>query len=230
MTTFTRPAQRGFTLLELLVVMTLLSVIMIGLVSALRTMAQTESRIDARLAHLDEIRVARSFLQQTLGRVSAVTVDAPGATGKKVTSFAATPDTLTWVGIMPARPDVGGRHYFRLSLEGNPAGSDLVLRFAPWNPDLTLPDWSKADSRVLIAGIQQMRVQAQGLPPQNRSPAEPWPKDWQTGWPIADVLPEQVRLSLSDANADWPDWTLALHALPRGDGSFSRVVVGGGKQ
>ena len=225
-----RPSQRGFTLLELLVVMTLLSVIMIGLVSALRTMAQTESRIDARLAHLDEIRVARSFLQQTLGRVSATTVDAPGATGKKVTSFAATPDSLTWVGIMPARPDVGGRHYFRIALEDNAAGRELVLRFAPWTPDLVLPDWSKAESRVLLAGIQQMRVQAQGLPPQNRSAAEPWPKDWQNGWPVADALPEQVRLSLSDANGDWPDWTLALHALPQGDGSFSRVVVGGGKQ
>ena len=225
-----RPSQRGFTLLELLVVMTLLSVIMIGLVSALRTMAQTESRIDARLAHLDEIRVARSFLQQTLGRVSATTVDAPGATGKKVTSFAATPDSLMWVGIMPARPDVGGRHYFRLGLEDNAAGRELVLRFAPWTPDLVLPDWSKAESRVLLAGIQQMRVQALGLPPQSRSSAEPWPKDWQNGWPMADVLPEQVRLSLSDANGDWPDWTLALHALPQGDGSFSRVVVGGGKQ
>ena len=229
MNAFRQRAQRGFTLLELLVVMTLLSVIMIGLVSALRTMAQTESRIDARLAHLDEIRVARTFLQQTLGRVSAMTVDAPGATGKKVTSFVATPDSLTWVGIMPARPDVGGRHYFRLGLEDNLSGRELVLRFAPWNPDLALPDWSKADSRVLIAGIQRMTVQAQGLPPQNRSPAEPWPKDWQTGWPVADVLPEQVRLSLSDANGDWPAWTVALHALPQGDGSFSRVVVGGGK-
>jgi general secretion pathway protein J len=221
--------QRGFTLLELLVVMTLLSVIMLGLVSALHTMAQTESRIDARLTRLDEIRVSRSFLQQTLGRVSAMTVDAPGAIGKKVTSFAATPDSLTWVGIMPARPDVGGRHHFRLGLEDNATGRELVLRFALWNPDLVLPDWSKADSRVLIAGIQQMRVQAQGLPPQSRSLAEPWPKDWQNGWPIADILPEQVRLSLSDANGDWPDWTLALHALPQGDGSYNFVVIGGGK-
>ena len=229
MSTFNRPAQRGFTLLELLVVMTLLSVIMIGLVSALRTMAQTESKIDVRLERLDEIRVARSFLQQTLGRVSAMTVDAPGATGKKVTSFVANPDSLTWVGIMPARPDVGGRHYFRLGLEDNAGGRGLVLRFAPWNPNLALPDWSKTESRILIAGIQQIKVQAQGLPPQSRKAAEPWPKDWQNGWPIADVLPEQVRLSLSDANGDWPDWTLALHALPQGDGSFSRVVVGGGK-
>ena len=230
MNAFRPQAQRGFTLLELLVVMTLLSVIMIGLVSALRTMAQTESRIDARLAHLDEIRVARSFLRQTLGRVSAMTMDAPGAIGEKVTLFAATPNSLTWVGIMPARPDVGGRHYFRLGLEDNATGRELVLRFVPWNPDLALPDWSKADSRVLIAGVQQMTVQAQGLPPQSRSPAEPWPKDWQNGWPVPDVLPEQVRLSLSDANGDWPDWTVALHALPQGDGSYNFVVIGGGKQ
>jgi len=37
--------HKGFTLLEMLVVMVLLSVIMLGLLSALRTMAQTETRI-----------------------------------------------------------------------------------------------------------------------------------------------------------------------------------------
>ncbi|MEO8118593.1 MAG: prepilin-type N-terminal cleavage/methylation domain-containing protein, partial [Rhodoferax sp.] len=67
--------QSGFTLLELLVVMTLLSIIMVGLVSALRTMAQTETKIDQRLQRLDEIRVARTFLQQTLTRVSAAKLD-----------------------------------------------------------------------------------------------------------------------------------------------------------
>ena len=63
--------HRGFTLLELLVVMSLLSVIMIGLTSALRTMAQTESKIDQRLERLGEMRVVLAFLVQTLTRVSA---------------------------------------------------------------------------------------------------------------------------------------------------------------
>lgn len=219
--------QRGFTLIELLVVMTLLSVIMLGLVTALRNMAQTESKIDQRLERLDEIRVARTFLQQTLSRVSSSTLDAPGATGKTVIPFAATPDSLTWVGILPARPNFGGRHFFRLAIENTPAGSELVLRFAPWQPDLTSPDWSLAESRILIRGISQMTVQARGLPPQGHALAQSWPTGWQSRWPIIDALPEQLRLSLTDTQGSWPEWNIAVHALPQSDSSFSRVVIGG---
>ena len=221
--------QRGFTLLELLVVMSLLSIIMIGLVSALRSMAQTETKIDQRLERLDEIRVARTFLQQTLTRVSASTLEAPGATGKTIIPFVATPDSLTWVGILPARPNVGGRHFFRLAIEDSPAGRDLVLRFSPWKPDLVFTDWPSAEARVLIPGIQQMTLQAQGLPPDGHNAAQAWPKGWQDGWPIADSLPERVRLGLVDAQGNWPEWTIALHALPQSDSSFSRTVIGGGR-
>ncbi|MFZ4480372.1 MAG: prepilin-type N-terminal cleavage/methylation domain-containing protein [Rhodoferax sp.] len=222
--------QCGFTLLELLVVMSLLSIIMIGLVSALRSMAQTESRIDQRLQRLDEIRVAHVFLRQTLSRASAMTVDEPGATGKRIIPFVATPESLSWIGIMPARPNIGGRHFFRLSIEENGTGQELVLRFLPWNPDVVLPDWSTAEFRVLVSGIRKMTVQAQGIAPQNQNAAQAWPAGWQNGWPIIDALPEQIRLGLTDDQGDWPEWTISLHALPQGDNSFRSTVIGGSAQ
>ncbi len=222
-----RSRLRGFTLLELLVVMSLLSIIMVGLVSALRTMAQTESKIDQRLQRLDEIRVARYFLQQTLSRVYALAHDEPGATGKKIIPFVATSDSLSWVGIMPARPNVGGRHFFRLKIEATDSGHELVLRFSPWQSDIVFPDWSKAESRILIHGIEQLTLQAQGLPPEGRDKAQGWPSGWQSGWPVADGLPETVGLRLVDGQGDWPEWNITLHALGQND-THSKVGVGGG--
>ena len=61
---------RGFTLLELLVVMGLLSAVMLALGAALRTIAQSEDRVDHRLGQADELRVASAFMRTTLGRVS----------------------------------------------------------------------------------------------------------------------------------------------------------------
>ena len=201
---------------------------MTGLISALRTMAQTESKIDQRLTRLDEIRVARAFLQQTLQRVSSAKVDAPGATGKSAIAFAATADSLSWVGIMPARPDLGGRYFFRLALEDAATGRELVVRFSPWHPDEFFPDWAKAESRTLIQGISQLNIQAQGLPAAGSSAAQTWPAGWQSGWPIVDALPEQLNLGLVDAHGQWPDWVIPVHAIVQSDGSFSRVTVGGG--
>ena len=62
--------QRGFTLIEVLVVMTLLSLVVLALGSALRTTAQTEERVDQRLARNDDVRVVTGFLQSVLGRIS----------------------------------------------------------------------------------------------------------------------------------------------------------------
>lgn len=221
--------QRGFTLLELLVVMFLLSVIMLTLVSALRTMAQTEIRIDQRLQRLDEIRVARTFLQQTLTRVSSALVDAPDISGRKIVTFSATPDSLSWIGILPARPNIGGRHYFRLALEDGASGQDLVLRFFPWNPNMVYPAWATSDARILITGIKQFKVQAQGLRPEGYTTADVWPSGWKNGWPLTDTLPEQVRISLSDIQGDWPEWAIPLRALPQSDGSYMTLSFGPGK-
>ncbi len=223
-----RIPQAGFTLLELLVVMTLLSLLMTGLISALRTMAQSETRIDQRLERLDEIRSTRNFLQRALSRVSATKIDEPGATGKSIVPFFATSDSLTWVGIFPARPNVGGKHYFRLAIEPGTVNAELVLRFAPTNVDMTPPDWSQTESRVIAADIVRLTLNAQGLPPQNHAGSAPWPQGWQDGWPLAEVLPEQVRLQIADSKGDWVPWIFSLRPLHHSDRSSFGPVVGGG--
>ncbi len=223
-------AMRGFTLIELLIVMTLLSLLMTGLVSALRTMAQTETKIDQRFGHLDDLRTAHAFLAQTLGRLSVAKLDVPGAAGKTMIAFAATADNLTWVGILPARPTVGGRHYFRLSVhdvDGKPA---LVLQLAPCDADRTPPDWTTAELHLLMPGVARLGVQAQGRPSQGHEKEKIWPSGWQTGWPVADVAPEQLRLSLLDANQHViQEWTFPLYALPQTDDTISTATFGGGK-
>ena len=69
-----RPSQAlraaGFTLVELLVAMSLMSLILLAMSSALHTMGQTESRIDERSTRLDDFRSATAFIRSTLGRVS----------------------------------------------------------------------------------------------------------------------------------------------------------------
>lgn len=223
-----RASPSGFTLLELLVVMVLLSVIMLGLVSALRGMVQAETKIDQRLERLDEIRVARLFLQQTLSRVSAMASEPPGGVGKQAVPFVAMAQSLSWVGILPARPNVGGRQFFRLAVEDAVTGPALVLHFAPWSADAPMPNWIGTDSRVLLKNVRKISVQAQGLAPLGRNPLEPWPNGWQEGWPVADALPEQLRVDGYSDTGTVFTLTIPLYALPGGDRSVGQVTFGGG--
>lgn len=221
-----KPAHQGFTLVEMLVAVSLLAVIMVALGSSLRTIAQTEVRVDQRLDRIDEMRVAVGLLRQTVGRVSGRRTPAADAKGGQVVQFRASEATMEWVGIMPARPGVGGRYFFRLAVENSTTGADLVLRFVPWSADAVGTDWKRGDSRVLVRHVAQFRVEAEGRPPAGVPVAE-WPRGWVAGWPIADQLPERVRLQITDRDGAWPTTVVNIHPLMQGAGSGGGFALGG---
>ena len=64
-------SEAGFTLVEVLIALSLLSLLMLVLTSAMRSLGQTEERIEQRVEVADNYRTAVNFLQDALGRVSA---------------------------------------------------------------------------------------------------------------------------------------------------------------
>lgn len=206
----------GFTLVEILVVMTLMSVIMLALGGAMRTIAQTEERVDQRLRRADEMRVATSFLSSILGRISPRKVQAPTQVGSSLALFSAAPDAVMWVGVMPARYGAGGRYFFRLALERQRDTADLVIRFMPWSGAAVFPDWGAADSRVLVreaTGLLLEYAQEEGAV-----------QSWRPAWTDPQMLPARIRISLRTAAVQWPQIVIALRQLPAGDngrGGFS---------
>lgn len=208
-----RPNVAGFTLVEILVVMTLMSVVMLALGAAMRTIAQTEERVDQRLQRADEMRVATNFLASTLGRISARKSQAPTLVGGSLALFSATPSAVMWVGVMPARYGAGGRYFFRLALERQGERSELVIRFAPWTGAGVFPVWASADSRVLLRDASRLDLeyaQADG--------------SWRSDWPDPQLLPGRIRISLRTPVSEWPPVIIALRQLPAGDsgrGGFS---------
>ena len=226
--------EAGFTLLELLVVMALLSVIMVGLGGAMRSMALTEDRVDQRIQRLNDIRSIRSFLEKALGRVSMLPNDKLGRLAANQKSgavpFVAEPQALTWLGILPARHGAGGRQFFQLSLEASSVdgSQDLILRTLPWQPDEWPQDWSTAPKRVLARKVREFQINAQGSKSdQYSSGPQPWPEGWVQGWPVPDVLPERLQITLADEQGVWPAWTIPITPLPQGDTGLNLVVIGG---
>lgn len=207
---------RGFTLVEVLVVVALLSVVMLALGASMRTIAHTGERVDVRLRHADDMRMAAGFLSGILGRISPRKAEPPPPAGTSLYLFAAAPDRIEWLGVMPARYGAGGRYFFKLALEPNGAERALVVRFQPWAEVSSMPDWSRADSRVLAADVRRLLIEygddVEGQP------------SWSTQWPHADRLPPRVRLTVTDAAGEWPFLTVAMRPLAGGDngrGGFS---------
>jgi len=212
------PAQ-GFTLVELLVVMVLLSLVVLAMGSALQTAAQTEERVDARLLRSDEMRSADGFLRSVLGRISARKSAALQA-GSSQFIFKGGAHEVEWVGIMPARYGAGGRYHFHLGLEEQRGGA-LVLRFTPWIDDATPPDWSEADTYVLAEQARDLTIQYQDN--QVEPPA------WGAPWAAPTRLPSRIMLSLQTDNGPWPDIVIAMRIAPQSDPVSSGAVFGGAR-
>ena len=223
-----RPLRRhagGFTLLEILVVMSLLSVVMLALGAALRTVARSEASIDLRLNRADEFRVAVSFLRGALGYVSARKMVVPAQVGGSPFLFAAGPEDVAWVGVMPARYGAGGRTFFRLAVEqtslNGVSDSALAIRFAPLplSGQPNFPDWSQAEVRVLVSGVSSFSIQYED--------ARTIPSVWGSEWSNPDRLPERLVLNIQTTTGAWPQFVIPLRALPWGSGSGGGFVVGG---
>ncbi|AVT17784.1 general secretion pathway protein GspJ [Paracidovorax avenae] len=216
-----RERETGFTLVELLVVISLLSLVMLAMASALRTTAQTEERVDARLRKVDDLRTTDGFLRSVLGRISLR--KRPGITNVNENAyyFFGGPQEMAWVGIMPARYGVGGRFFLRLGLEDGPAGQSLVLRYLPFVDSPALPDWGRAETYVLVSAVSGFELRYED--------AAPEPPQWGAPWTITDRLPQRVSVLIRTATDAWPEIVVPMRTLPGSDPSIGGAVFGGSR-
>ena len=210
----------GFTLVELLVSMVLLSMVMVGMLSVMRSMAQAQDRVENRIDAIDELRVATAFLEVVMGRVSARRSPRVLQVGESPFQFSAGPRELIWVGAMPARVGMGGRSYFRLALEGSGAAGTLVLRFIPWDGAAGLPDWGGAQTYEVARGVTAFSMSYEDA-------WQPVPQ-WVPGWTRTDSVPTRVRIELTTATGQWPLWIVPMRQLPASQLGGGRFSSGGG--
>ncbi|QIL81865.1 prepilin-type N-terminal cleavage/methylation domain-containing protein [Diaphorobacter sp. HDW4A] len=230
----------GFTLLEMLVVMVLLSIIMIALVSAMRTAGQSSERVDANFAMQDDDRLAERFVRDTLGRISArpltgmnldstqlPKVGSIGPGGPPL-QFQGASTQVSWIGVLPARYGAGGRCFFHLGVESAGNSSALVLRYVPWEDQPGFPDWGSAASQVLMLGVAGISLQYENSRPSNMDASN----EWEAEWSHPDFLPARVVIDLQREARAPLQWVVPLWPLPvsRRNGADGDDEVIGGSQ
>lgn len=216
-----RSCARGFTLVEILVVISLLSVVMLALGAAFRTFAQTEVRLDRRLELTDEFRIATGFIRTTLSRISIRKPEPASAAADRKVLFSADARSIAWVGVMPARYGAGGLYYFRLAVENIDNDNTLVIRFKPCNDSAAFPNWAEVEFRTLISKITSFEVRYQdsrlssGL--------------WSANWSRTDRPPDRLQILVQTRGVEWPEIVIPTRVLPGAGDRSSAFVIGGGR-
>lgn len=203
----------GFTLVEILVSITLLALIAVALGAAMRGMIQTEGRVADRLTRIDDFRTGSGLIKSVAGRIWAQKRTTVQNQGQGAFLFQGTAEGMAWVGIMPPRYGAGGRYFFRLAVEQGDRGASLVLRFAPWRDVPGFPDWAQADARVLAHDVADFSI----IYEDDQSE----PRRWGNSWSVPDRLPGHVNLQVSTAQSSWPPIVVPLR-------QFGGLTLGGG--
>ena len=196
--------RRGFTLVEVLVAVALLSLLMLGLLTAMRSFAQSETRIDERIRADDDLRVSERFLRSVMATVSPRPRATPAGAQKQI-DFVGSADAMRWIGVMPARHGAGG--LYRFHLYGRPATAPepaaLVLEFFPYVPGFEAPlDPGVVQSRAMAIAVSEVRFRYQD----DLESGE----QWLAEWPHVDRLPRRIGMSVVSDRLPWPEMIVAV--------------------
>ena len=194
--------QRGFTLLELLIGMTLLSLILTLLFGALRLGARSWDRGEQRAEDITQLRTVQGFLRRELGQ-AFILLWKKG--GESRLAFDGAADALKFVVPLPAQIGGGGLYLLGLELEDAEAGRRLILKRAIDPAAKDFSGLAQADSAVLSEHIEKMRIAYFGALSPEAKPG------WQDKWDDAQRLPLLVRIQVKQKDgSDWPDLVVPL--------------------
>ena len=201
--------QRGFTLLELLVAITLLGVLMAALFGALRLGARVWETGEARLDASARVQVVQDFLRQQLGQTVPMSETTDDSRPSRGMVFTGASDGLSFVSLLPAHLG-GGASLMELALrppaaDGEPV--DLVLRLRSLALGGEGPARAESEERVLIEAVESLEIAYFGA---DRPGAEPI---WWQEWRDQRSLPTLVRVRIGFPQGDrrrWPELIVGL--------------------
>ena len=197
--------QAGFTLVELLVAMTLLAFLSITLFGGLRFGARSWEAVVDSSAERDRIASTQTFLRDRLGQLTLPgparlrQIDAEGR-------LDGGPDRVEFIAPWLSALSLGGLYRFTLWHDDTGNGR-LMLRWAPAeaDPDALEELGDLAGERILLDGVAEFSLSYYGAPDEDAEPE--WLDQWEN--PDAPPLLVRVDLAFADARRVWPVFIVA---------------------
>ncbi|HIB63262.1 MAG TPA: prepilin-type N-terminal cleavage/methylation domain-containing protein [Methylococcaceae bacterium] len=190
--------QKGFTLIEVLIAMTLFTIMMTLAFNAFSLGNKSWASMSSRSQRMNLIDIVYRFIDQNLSTVGGLSVeDLPSDSAQ----FSGTEDGFTFIGQLKHNPDRKGWHEFTLAFNANVGALTVSLR--PFYPRINVHDLP-SETVVLVDDITDVTVHyATGADSETKSI---WRDQWQT-----ESLPKGVKLQLASKDGRyWPEWVFAI--------------------
>ena len=206
-----KQSTQGFTLIEVLIAMTLLSVMVVLLFASLRICADSWEKGETKIDDVNRIAVVYQFFKRHLVVTKPVWDDFTVA-DIRTFAFQGTPQTLQFVGDFPASADRAGLQLFSIKfheenqLKPTGSGSEIKVSLTPFYP-MTEGEAPPPEEVSLIKKVAHFSIAYFG------------PDDvggesiWQEAWLEKETLPQLVKINIElENNIYWPEMVFELKA------------------
>jgi general secretion pathway protein J len=192
--------QRGFTLVELLVALTLLALLSAVLSGSLRLAGRSLQGGETRTAQVDDMRQTIAFMRTQIGSML------PRRLSKAVglpLLFDGSADELRYVGTLPERVAESGTMLFRIALLKDDDTSPLVLERVYLAPDWTeMPRFDDAERTVVAEHVAELKFGYFGRDVGASATDTP---TWRDRWDDPQRLPMLIRVDVRpERGPAWP--------------------------
>jgi general secretion pathway protein J len=196
-------AQRGFTLVEIVVATTLLALALAIAFGTLRSASRATARSEATAQREEHLRAAQNFLRTQLGSALAVPFEFDADSGT-ATFLRAKRDKLEFVGTLPGYLARGGSYLQTLELVPGEDGQELRFQMQQLTSDG--PAEAEREPVVLLDGIEEGSFAVRTIDEHGK------PGPWQEKWSVPAQLPPvvRVRLRFRDPRRHWPELVVAM--------------------
>ncbi len=192
---------RGFSLLEVLLAITLLALLIAGAYSGIRAAANAMRAGEAAIDRADRLRTAQEFLRHQLSRMLPLSYAQNDADGTNLV-FEGKDQFMRFVAPMPGYLSRGGPYVQTLELARGSDGLQLRFNDAMLNGfDVQKSKSSDVESVVLLDHIRDGRFEYRTLDDQGEL------TNWSSDWSNSGLTPLMVRIRLNmqpGVQMPWP--------------------------
>ncbi|MDD5227475.1 MAG: prepilin-type N-terminal cleavage/methylation domain-containing protein [Methylococcales bacterium] len=204
--------SHGFTLIEVLIAMTMLSLMVVLLFSSLTIGAKSWEQGEKKIADVNEIAVVQQFFSHHLAHATPQWNDF-NPEKERVFSFQGKKQSLQFVAAFPASAERAGLQLFNLELRKKDKQRFVDVTLTPFFPLSEGEEWFE-DSVELVRGVENFELSYFGL---NDETGE---YGWQSEWLNKEQQPRLVKILLElDDGRYLPEIIVALNV----DSSYSNA-------
>ena len=199
-------SQTGFTLLEIIVVLTMLSLIMVMVYEGIQISRKMSEKGIKRIDATNEIRVVQELVRRQLSRILPMAFKEDDGT---FVIFEGDAEHIMYVSPMPGYLGNGGPHVQLIEIVNAKGGK--ILQFSHWllNDSLEEDSFESSDQEpvILLENMQNAEFSFVKLNEEGEL------GEWETEWEEKANTPLMIRLDIEmeeNALMQWPEMKVAL--------------------